>query len=134
MVLGKIPKKPGEIKEKTSDVMVATAGTFEKMLDDFNQAIPTIKGLGFSIKDIKAEMGVSPKVKAKLTASVEAMDGEKIQELIDDNSDKKFLVLVLKGFLAASNIKDQLSDLDFKGVEAKIKLGMPPSISVSFME
>ena len=134
MVLGKIPKKPEEIKEKTSDVKSVTGGAFEKMLDDFNQAIPTIKGLGFSIKDVKTEMGVSPKVKATLTAAVEAMDGEKIQELIDNNTGKKFLVLVLKGLLSASNIKEQLSDLDFKGVETKIKLGMPPSISVNFVE
>lgn len=134
MVLGKIPKKTGEKEGKAGGLKDPTAGSINKMLDDFNQAIPTIKGLGFSIKDIKTEMGVSPKVKAKLTASVEAMDGEKIQELIDDHSDKKFLVLVLKGFLAASNIKEQLSGLEFKGVEAKIKLGMPPSISVNFIE
>lgn len=120
MVLGKIPKKkPGEIKGKMSDLFGDAGGILEKMLDDFNEAIPTIKGLGFSIKDIKAEMEVPPKVKARLTASVEAMDGERIQELIDTNSDKKFLVLVLKGLLAASHIKEQLSGLEFKGVEAK---------------
>lgn len=134
MVLGKIPKKTGDIKGKASDIMGAAAGTVEKMLDDFNQAVPVIKGLGFSIKDIKVEMGMPPKVNATLTGSVEAMDSEKIQELIDAKSDKKFLVTLLKGLLAASNIKEQLSALVFKGVEAKIKLGVPPGISVKFME
>lgn len=134
MVLGKIPKKPGDIKGKTNDVMGAAAGTVEKMLDDFNQAVPIIKGLGFSIKDIKVEVGVPPKVKATLTGSVEAMDSEKIQELIDAKPDKKFLVNILKSLLAASHIKEQLGALVFKGVEAKIKLGVPPSISVNFME
>jgi len=133
MVLGKIPKKTGDIKGKASDIMGAAAGTVEKMLDDFNQAVPVIKGLGFSIKDIKVE-GMPPKVNATLTGSVEAMDSEKIQELIDAKSDKKFLVTLLKGLLAASNIKEQLSALVFKGVEAKIKLGVPPGISVKFME
>ena len=134
MVLGKIPKRLGDKKVKMSDLMGDAAGVLEKMLDDFNKAIPTIKGLGFSIKDIKAEIEVPPKVKTTLTASVEAMDAKKIQELIDDHSDKKFLVFVLKGLLAASHIKEQLNDLDFKGVEAKIKLGVIPSISVNFME
>ncbi|MBW2604986.1 MAG: hypothetical protein JRE28_11840 [Deltaproteobacteria bacterium] len=129
MVLGKIPKKG-----KMSDLMGDAAGLLEKMLDDFNQALPIIKGLGFTVKGIKAEMELPPKVKARLTASVEATDAEKIQELIDKNSDKKFLVFVLKGLLAGTHIKEQLGDLNLKGVEAKIKLGAIPNVSVNFLE
>ena len=133
MVLGKTPKIPGDIKKGMGDVIESAAGKVNEMLDDFNQAVPTLQALGFSIKDVRADVGVPPQIKAKLTGSVEAIDAKKIQGLIDANSDKKFLVTVLKGLQAASHVKEQLSGLGFKGVEAEIKLGIPPSVSVNFM-
>jgi hypothetical protein len=39
----------------------------------------------------------------------------------------------LKALLAAYNIKQQIADIPFKGVESDLTLGLPPHIGVTFV-
>jgi len=105
-----------------------------EMLDGLNDGLPKIKALGLSVKDFRVGQGAIPDITIKLAGSIDAIDPGKIQKIIDEHPDEKILVTTLKALQSASHMKDRLSALDFKGLEAELTLALPPSISVNFME
>lgn len=105
-----------------------------KLVDEFNQALPSIRAVGFTVKDLKVAMGLLPEISAKLVASTDAVDVKKIKEIIDKHGDNKMLVGTLKAVEAAFHLKQFIPDLPCKGVELDMKLGIPPHVDVSFLE
>lgn len=118
---------------KAQELAVAATDTAGRMLDEFNEALPTMRALGFTVKDLHVAMGLLPEVGAKLVASTDTIDVKKLEELIERHANKKILVAALKGLHAAYNIKQQVPDVPLKGVELDLKLGLPPRVSVSFV-
>jgi hypothetical protein len=124
-----VSKAQGMATSATAAV-TATAG---KMLDEFNEAMPTMRALGFTVRDVHVGMGLLPEVGAKLVASTDDIDEEKLAELIEKHAEKKLLIAALKGLYAAYNIKRELPDVPLNGVQLDLTLGLPPRISVSFI-
>jgi hypothetical protein len=122
-----------DLMSKASELTDTAAGAAGKLVDEFNEALPTFRSLGFSIKDLQVGMGLMPEIGAKLIASTDNIDVKKIKELIDKHAENKTLVAALRGLQAAYNIKQQLGDLPFKDVELDIKLGLPPHVGVAFV-
>jgi len=111
------------------------AGTdvFGKALDEFNGAVPVIHSLGFDITGMHLEAGVPPAISAKLIGAVANVDVAKIKDLAQKNAENKVIVLLLKSLETAYNFKDQLKELQFKGVEVDLTLGLPPKVNVGFL-
>ncbi|MBV9442998.1 MAG: hypothetical protein JO217_09905 [Acidobacteriaceae bacterium] len=107
----------GKAQELTGTAAEATG----KFLDEFNEALPTMRALGFSLSDFRVGMGIIPEIGAKLIASTDTVDVKKIDELIKKQEEKKTLVAILKALQAAFNIKQQLN-IPFKGVQVDVKL------------
>jgi hypothetical protein len=126
---GLVGKAQGLAAAATATV-TATAG---KMLDEFNEAMPTMRALGFTVRDVHVGMGFLPEVGAKLVASAEDIDEKKLAELIEKHAEKKLLVAALRGLYAAYNIKRELPDVPLTGVQLDLTLGLPPRVSVSFI-
>jgi hypothetical protein len=124
-----VSKAQGVAASATAAV-TATAG---RMLDEFNEAMPTMRALGFTVRDVHVGMGLLPEVGAKLVASTDDVDEKKLAELIEKHADKKLLIAALKGLHAAYNIKRELPDVPLKGVQLDLTLGLPPRVSVSFI-
>jgi hypothetical protein len=118
---------------KAQEFAGAATETANSMMKEFNEALPTLRALGFTIKDLRAGMGIIPEVGVKLVASADTVDSKKIKELIEKNPANKTLVTALNGLLAAYNLKQQIGDFPYKGVEIDLKLGLPPHIGVSFL-
>ena len=111
----------------------SAATTAGKMLDEFNEALPTMRALGFVVKDLHVGMGLLPEVGATLVATTDSIDEKKLQELIEKHAEKKLLVTALKGLYAAYNIKREIPDVPLTGVQLDMTLGLPPRVSVSFV-
>ena len=119
----------GKAKELTG----AAADAAGKIVDEFNEALPTMRALGFTVKDLRVGTGLVPEIGAKLIASADTIDVKRIKELIDKHPGNKTLVAALKGLELAYNIRQQIVDLPFKAVEIDITLGLPPHIGVAFV-
>ncbi len=126
MALKDLMGKAGNLVESATD-------TANKVLDEFNEALPTMRALGFTVKDVRVGMGLMPEIGAKLIASADTIDVKKIGELIEKKAEKKMLVTALKTLETAYNIKQTIGDLSLKGVELDFTLKLPPNISVSFV-
>ena len=121
-----------DLMGKAQELTSAAADTAGRFLDEFNEALPTMRALGFTIKDFRMSMGLVPELGAKLIASLDTVNVGKIDELIKHHSEEKLLVALLKALEAAYHVKEQLGDKSFKSVEMDITLGLPPHISVGF--
>ena len=134
MAFGDFKDKAEKLKDASASVAGAGMEKVNQLLDDFNKSVPAIKALGLSVENFRMDMGTIPEINARITGSVDAIDSEKLQKVADENQDNKILVSLMKGLQAAANAKGKLGELGFKGVEADIKLGLPPKISVGFRE
>jgi len=112
---------------------ISATTTAHKMLDEFNEALPTMRALGFVVKDVHVGMGLLPEVGAKLVATTDSIDEKKLQELIEKHAEKKLLVTALKGLYAAYNIKREIPGVPLKGVQLDLTMTLPPRVSVSFV-
>jgi hypothetical protein len=121
------------LKEKAGELAGAAIDAGGKLVDEFNEALPTLRALGFTVKDLEIGMGLVPEIKVKLVASTDTVDPKKIKELIDKDPENKTLTAALKGLLAAYNLKQMVASVPFKGIELDMKLGLPPHIGVGFV-
>jgi hypothetical protein len=122
-----------DLVSKAEQLTEAATGAAEKLVDEFNEALPTMSALGFTVKDLKVGMGLMPEIDAKLVASAGAVDPKKIKELMDKNPDNKTLAAALKALLAAYHLKQMVGSIPFKGVELDMKLGIPPHVGIGFV-
>ncbi len=122
----------GDILANARGLTNAIADGTGKFLDEFNEALPTMRALGFTIKDFHMSMALMPEISAKLIASVDTINVAKINELIAAHKEQKLLVALLKALEAAYHVKEQLGDAAFRNVELDITLGLPPRVSVGF--
>jgi hypothetical protein len=119
----------GKAQELTGTA-TAAAGS---LMDEFNETVPTLRSLGFSVQDLRVGMGFVPEIAAKLIASIDDVEISKVHELADKHKDKKLLSTVLKAVETALNIRQQLGGLKFHGIEVDVTLGLPPHIGVGFI-
>jgi len=103
-----------------------------KLLDDFNDALPTMRALGFTVSSFRLNMALPPELLLTLVASVNTINVGRIKELIQKNAEKKLLVTVLKALEAAYHVKEQLGDATFEEIRMDITLGLSPKIAVNF--
>jgi hypothetical protein len=122
-----------DLVDKAKDVAGSVTDAASKLVDEFNEALPTMRALGFTVKDLRIGTGLTPEIGAKLVASMDTIDVGKIKALIDEHAENKTLVTALKTLQLAFNVRQQIGNFPFKGVELDITLGLPPHVGVSFI-
>ena len=134
MDIAAIKGKAGGLKGKAEELKGAAAEKADQLMKEFNEAVPALKGLGFSIRDFHIGMGVMPEVRTKLVGQIKDVKDEKVSELLEKYKEKKLLSSMLKSLQAALRIKGMLEALPFKGIAMDVTLGVPPNLSVDFIE
>src|SRR5262245_12677398 len=81
-----------DLMDKAKGVANNATEAAGKLVDEFNEALPTMRALGFTIKDLRVGTGLVPEIGAKLIASTETIDVKKVKELIDKHAENKTLV------------------------------------------
>ena len=122
-----------DLMGKAKDLAGAAADAASNVVDEFNEALPTMRALGFTVTDLRVGAGVLPEIGAKLVASTDTIEVATIHELIEKHPDNKTLVAALKALELAFNVRRQIGDFPFKGVEVDVTLGLPPHIGVAFV-
>jgi len=122
-----------DLTGKAQELAGTSAEVAGKFVNEFNEALPIVRSLGFTLKDLRVGMGVLPEIGGKLVASTDTIDVKKIKELIEKHPENKTLVAVLKALQAAYNVKQEIGDLPLKGVEIDFTLGLPPRVGVGFV-
>jgi hypothetical protein len=105
----------------------------EKMLDDLNAALPTMKALGLSVTDVDVKMGLLPSVSATLRGSFKDMDPKKIAHLREGSRDNQVLMAILRALETAANVRSLVRAVVVEGIEVRVKLGLNFGVDVKFV-
>jgi len=105
----------------------------DKMLHDFNKALPILRDLGLSVGKVSMKLGLIPSMQARLRGSIDSLNRPRIQQLIAQHQQNKIAVTVLKGLLTATNVQNIVEGIPFKGVEVRLNLGILFSVQVNFI-
>ena len=105
----------------------------QQVLREFNDLIPTLRALGLGFSDVSVKLGVPPEISATLTGSVDVLDPDAIRGVIDTHRDNKTLTIILEALVTASNFREQLTDLGFRGLALHVRLGMFPSVKLGLL-
>jgi hypothetical protein len=105
----------------------------QRVLTEFNDLVPTLRGLGLNISDVSLKLGMPPEISASLIGSVDALDHDVIEQLIARNSGNQTVTIVLEGLLTASNFREQLEGLGFRGLRLDVRLGIFPSVKLGLL-
>jgi hypothetical protein len=118
------------IKSRAAAMAVAKG---QHVLREFNEVVPTLRGLGLGLTAVSLKLGMPPEISATLTGSVDALDAGVIRELITEHKDNRTVTILLEGLVTASHFKEQLTDLGFRGLNLHLRLGMFPSVKVGLL-
>ncbi len=122
-----------DLVSKGQELAGAASDVAGKFTEELNEALPTMRALGFTIKDLQVGMALVPEIGFKLIAAADTVDAAKIKDMIDKHPENKTLIGMLKGLQLAYNVKQQITDFPFKGVQVDVTLGLPPHVGVSFL-
>jgi hypothetical protein len=111
----------------------AAAQKAQELLREFNDTIPTLKALGLSVSNISFGMGLVPEIGATFIGSVDALEQDKIRDLMERHRDKKTLMAILEVLRTVGNFKEQLSELPVTGIKVDVTLGIPPKLGVGLL-
>ena len=136
----KIKQMPGsaanaatdKIKDISSNVSTATSEKIHEWVDEFNAAVPSMKALGFSVKSFSIGIGLIPEINATLVGAVEALNSQKLEEMLERTTNRA-LGALLKSLQTAAKFKNQLTAIGIKGIEIDIKLGLPPTVTINLL-
>ena len=125
-------KKPWQIKEDIVNTIEEGAGKIDQLIEEFNNTVPVLNAAGFSVANFQVNINTPPGISIKIIGDITAIDVNALQTFIDENPDKKAMVLIMKGFQTSINYKDKITNLGMRYVVADITLSALPSIAVSF--
>ncbi|HNP21981.1 MAG TPA: hypothetical protein PKM63_05425 [Panacibacter sp.] len=117
--------------EKLADVKDFSSAKIAESFEELTAALPLIEEAGFKVDGISVDVGLPPDFSIGFTKMNEVKP-EAIQKLIDDNTDKKLLSMVLRALMTATDIQSKVTLNKFVFSGASVKLGIPPSISLKY--
>ncbi len=134
MTMATLQEQLENLKIKMQELFGKAKEKVDRMLAEFNAALPVLEALGLSLKDFKMGMGIIPEIQAKLVGSLADVQEDKIDLMIGQHEDNKTLTTVLKALKMAAGIRKRVDGIPFTGIEVGVKLGLPPNVSVGFVE
>ena len=114
-------------KKGKEELIFASMGKMSEWLDDYRKAITVMETFGFTVGKLKIDMGLPPKVETSILGSIENIQTDKLNKLIEEHQGEALLVALLRALVLTRQIWECL-DLKLTGVILKATLGVPPKI------
>ena len=126
-------EKLKDLKEAATAAVGTGIEKAQGIMREFNESVPILQALSLSVRNTSFGMGIVPEIRATLVGSIDALDCDKIGELLKENQKNQTATFILEALRTASRLKDQLSVLKFRGVKVDLKLGIPPNVEVALL-
>jgi hypothetical protein len=114
-------------KKGKEELICASLGKMSEYLDDYKKALMVMETFGFTVGKLKVETGLPPNVQTSILGSIENIQTDKLNKLIEEHQGEALLVALLKALVLTRQLWECL-DLKLTGVILKVTLGMPPKI------
>jgi hypothetical protein len=114
-------------KKGKEELIFASMEKMREWLDDYKKAIAVMETFGFTVGKLEVEMGLPPKVQTFILGSIENIQTEKLNKLIEEHQGEALLAALLRSLVLIKQIWESL-DLKLTGVILKVTFGIPPKI------
>ena len=103
----------------------------KETLTTFNQYSSLFKESGYEISSINASVSIPPEISISFKC-LDTIAMEKREELLEKAKENKIAVIILVSLFKSSDFSESIKMGNYKLKTINIKLGLIPSISVSF--
>jgi hypothetical protein len=124
----------GDVKGITTEVAGESMEKVNQMVDELKSALALFEKFGFRAGKLKMEMGAMPAISTSISGSLDKVEVDSLQKLIEEHKDNKLLSAMVKGLIGAKQLRDRIELNYFTGTTLKVKLGVPPKISFDLQE
>jgi hypothetical protein len=114
-------------------VLTSAKKKMEKMVDDFNAALPTMKSLGLSVVDLDLNIGWLPSISVTLRGAFADMDVVRIRHLREGSGDNKVQIAILRALETAANVRNLVKGVPIDGIEVRVRLGLNFAVDVKLL-
>jgi hypothetical protein len=122
----------GQITEHAAGMSEAGIAKLNETLADFSAALPVLREAGYTPDDVEVDLGIPPKVVAKFSGAGSVPD-EKIEALLEKNSERSLAVLLVKSVQQATRLQSKLNIKGMKPRGLLVEVGFTPKIVVKFV-
>ena len=114
-----------------SDIKDLGADKLKEVVNYFGKILPFVEKAGYKINEFQIVLALPP---AFITNFVKTKDvfEKAITKIIEDNSDKKLLKIILKSLMKANQFQGQIKIEKMKFTEVILELTVPPKVVVKF--
>jgi hypothetical protein len=130
---GEAVKKASELAGSAAELAERALEQFNQLAEDFSEVLSTMNALGLSIELMTMQVSLKPEVQLKITGALDAIDENKIKELITAKAQNKVLSPILQAFRTLALLKKPLGAAGFKGVRVDLTAGIVPEIKMEFL-
>jgi len=124
----------GDVKGVATEVAGESMEKVNEMVDELKSALALFDKFGFRAGKFKMELGAMPAISTSISGSLDKVDVDSLQKLIEEHKDNKLLSAMVKGLIGAKQLRDRIELNYFTGTTLKVKLGVPPKISFDLEE
>ncbi len=115
------------LKKGKEELFCVGMGKMSEWLDDYKKAITVMETFGFTVGKLEVDMALVAKVQASILGSIENIQTDKLNKLIEEHQNEAILVALLRSLILVKQISECL-ELKLTGVILKVTLGIPPKI------
>ena len=117
------------LKKGKEELICVSLGKMTEWLDDYKEAVKFLEKFGFTVGKLEVEMGLPPQVHTTILGSIERIQTDELNKLIEEQKGEALLVALLRSLVLTRQIWETL-ELKLTGVILKVTLGVPPKIDV----
>ena len=100
----------------------------KEWLGDFQKAVDVLETFGFTVGRFSVSMGALPELNTTLEGSIEKIQEDRIQKMIDEHKTDELLVALLKALIWVRWGWAHMELKKLTGVTLYVTLGLPPRI------
>ncbi len=128
----KLKESVDGVKNQAGDLKGYVEGKIREYTTELNELIPSINAMGYEIKEIEIEVGISPKLIPHF-AKVKDVSEEITQSELDKYKDKKLSIFILSSLVKASSMRDIINIGTLKFTEVELELSVIPAVKMKFL-
>ena len=102
MAFDNLLKKVSDAKDKVADLTAKSSEQMAALLEEYQRAVKTLQGLGFSVGKVGVTAGLLPEISTTVKASLQALDAKRMSELLEAHRDQKLLAAILSSLLTVT--------------------------------
>lgn len=131
-MLKKFKDTVNSAKNQVGDLKGSTNEKIQEYTEELNELLPVINRIGYEIRQIEIEIGISPKLIPHFS-KIKEVSEDAVQAELYEYKDKKLSLFILTSLIKASKMQNIISIGNLKFTEVELELSVLPAVKLRFL-